>query len=290
MSQPRHTGFQGCPVLGVGLGLRMPLWSETLAATDLIDWLEFTPENFMGFGGFSRQVLQQAKAKYPLASHGVSLSLGSLDPLSERYLTELAALFEDTNPAWFSDHLCFSSIHGHYFNDLMPLPRTPETVMHVADRLKILQDRFQRPVLFENISQYINAPSDMMTDAEFVSAILHQAGCGLLLDVNNVYVNSRNHQFEPLEFLSHIPLERVVQIHVAGHHEFPIGLVDTHGAPVIDPVWGLLEWVLQRCKPCGVLLERDTHLPKFEELVPELQQIRQVWQQTGQPDVQLCEK
>jgi hypothetical protein len=285
LSQPHQSGFQGCPVLGVGLGLRRPLLEETLNATHLIDWLEFTPENYMGRGGKSRQVLRQAKEKFPLISHGVSLSLGSLDPLSDAYLTELEELFSETNPAWFSDHLCFSSINGHYFNDLIPMPRTMESVVHVADRIRALQDRFQRPVLFENISQYMNSPSDAMTDAEFISEIAERADCGLLLDVNNVYVNSRNHQFEPLDFLANIPLERVVQIHVAGHHEFPEGLVDTHGAPVIDPVWNLLEWVLQRCKPCGVMLERDTDLPEFEELIPELQKIRHLWQETGQLEI-----
>jgi uncharacterized protein len=280
-----HTGFQACPVLGVGLGLRRPLLEETLAATDLIDWLEFTPENYMGRGGKARQMLIRAKEKFPLVSHGVSLSLGSLDPLNEAYLTDLENLFAWTQPPWFSDHLCFSSIDGHYFNDLMPLPRTTEVVRHVANRVKALQDILQRPVLIENISQYMNSPDDEMPDADFISAILQQADCGLLLDVNNVYVNSRNHGFAPLEFLANLPLERVVQIHVAGHHEFPEGLVDTHGAPVVDPVWDLLVWVMQRCRPCGVMLERDTYLPEFNALVSELQKIRTIWHQTGQPAI-----
>ena len=281
----KPTGFQACPVLGVGLGLRRPLLEDTLTAGGLIDWLEFTPENFMGRGGQARQMLTRAREKFPLVSHGVSLSLGSLDPLSAAYLAELEALFEWTNPHWFSDHLCFSSFNGHYFNDLIPLPRTQETVNHVADRVRRLQDRFQKTVLIENVSQYLNAPGDELPDAEFISRILTQADCGLLLDVNNVYVNSVNHGFEPLDFLSQIPLERVVQIHVAGHHQFPEGLVDTHGAPVCDPVWELLRWTMARCRPCGVMLERDTDIPAFEELVPELQTIRQIWQESGQPDV-----
>lgn len=284
-SQVDVTGFQGCPVLGIGLGLRRPLLEETLAATGLIDWLEFTPENFMGRGGQARRMLERVNAQYPLVSHGVSLSIGSLDPLNPAYLDDLEELFTWINPPWFSDHLCFSSIDGRYFNDLMPLPRTQEAVDHVAGRLKTLQDRFQRPVLIENISQYMNAPDDALSDADFISAILEQADCGLLLDVNNVYVNSRNHHFDPLAFLGNIPLERVVQIHVAGHHEFPEGLVDTHGAPVVDPVWDLLRWTLQRCRPCGVMLERDTSLPAFEALIPELLQIRQTWQETGQPNL-----
>ncbi|WP_373532323.1 DUF692 family multinuclear iron-containing protein [Vampirovibrio sp.] len=284
-SHQAATGFQGCPVLGVGLGLRRPLLEDTLAATDLIDWLEFTPENYMGRGGKALRLLQRAKASYPLISHGVSLSLGSLDPISEAYLAELSDLFGWTHPAWFSDHLCFSSLDGNYFNDLMPLPRTPETVQHVASRLKRLQDRMQRPVLIENISQYVNTPFDEMPDAAFIAAILEQADCGLLLDVNNVYVNSVNHAFDPVAFLDALPLHRVVQIHVAGHHQFPEGLVDTHGAAVIEPVWVLLRWVLNRCNPCGVMLERDTYLPAFADLKPELQMIRQIWKETAQPEM-----
>lgn len=277
------TGFQNCPILGVGLGLRRPLLEDTLAASHVIDWLEFTPENYVGRGGYVRQMLERAHAQYPLVSHGVSLSLGSVDPLNEDYLSDLETLFAWINPPWFSDHLCFSSVEGHYFNDLMPLPRTQETVRHVADRIRCLQDRFQRPVLIENISQYINCPADEMPDAEFISRILTESDCGLLLDVNNVYVNSVNHRFNAQDFLSNIPLERVVQIHVAGHHQFPEGLVDTHGAPVCDPVWALLRWVMARCRPCGVMLERDTDIPPFEDLLPELQTIREIWGETGQP-------
>lgn len=278
------TGFQNCPILGVGLGLRRPLLEATLSSVgkSLIDWLEFTPENFMGRGGQSRHMLERAAEAYPLVSHGVSLSIGSLDAFNESYLRELAEIFAWTRPAWFSDHLCFSSINGQYFNDLLPLPRTRETVTHISDRVKQLQDRFEQPILIENISQYLNAPSDALTDADFITAILEEADCGLLLDVNNVYVNSQNHHFDPLDFLLNIPLQRVVQIHIAGHHEFPEGLIDTHGAPVIDPVWDLLRWVMQRSQPCGVMLERDTHLPPFEDLIPELEQIRKIWTETGQ--------
>lgn len=278
----KRTGFQGCPVLGVGLGLRRPLLEDTLTAGELIDWVEFTPENYMGRGGQARQMLERAGQVFPLVSHGVSLSLGSVDPLSEAYLTELQELFTWANPPWFSDHLCFSSVDGLYFNDLLPLPRTQEAINTVARHVRELQDRFQKPVLIENISQYLNAPTDEMSDAEFISCILTQADCGLLLDVNNVYVNSVNHRFDPLAFLSRIPLERVVQIHVAGHHQFPEGLVDTHGAPVCDPVWDLLCWTLERCEPCGVMLERDTDIPEFKALVPELQRIRQIWQAAEQ--------
>jgi uncharacterized protein (UPF0276 family) len=239
----------------------------------------------MGRGGYGKQSLQQAGSLYPLVSHGVSLSLGSVDPLNPAYLDELEDLFAWTHPPWFSDHLCFSSIEGVYFNDLMPLPKTWETVEHVVRRIGTLQERFQRPFLFENISQYLHAPEDELSDAVFITSILKSADCALLLDVNNVYVNSQNHDFNPISFLEQIPLERVVQIHMAGHHQFNEGLVDTHGAAVIEPVWALLEWVLQQARPSGLLLERDTEIPPFEELVPELNRMRALWQKTGQPEL-----
>lgn len=286
-----NSGFHGTPILGVGLGLRRSLLEETLAATSVLDWLEFTPENYMGRGGLQKSVLQKVVHQYPLVSHGVSLSIGSTDALSPDYLDELEELFEWSNPAWFSDHLCFSSVEGVYFNDLMPLPRTVETVEHVARRIGVLQERFQRPFLIENISQYMNTPYDAMTDAEFITCILERSDCGLLLDVNNVYVNSQNHQFDPMSFLENIPLERVVQIHMAGHHQFDEGLVDTHGAVVIEPVWKLLEWVLQQSKPSGLMLERDTRIPPFAELVPELLRMRTLWESTQSTNIspqQVC--
>ena len=281
-----HPSLRTCPVLGVGLGLRRPLLEDTLAASDAIDWLEFTPENFMGRGGKAKQMLVRAHAAYPLVSHGVSLSLGSVDLLNEQYLRDLEELFAWVDPPWFSDHLCFSSVNGHYFNDLMPLPRTMEAVRHVVQRIQALQDHFQRPFLIENISQYMQPPGDEMSDAEFITRIVETADCGLLLDVNNVYVNSFNHQFDAIDFLRQIPLERVVQIHVAGHHHFPEGLVDTHGAPVKDAVWELLRWVMARSRPGGVMLERDTEIPPLADLLPELDMIRHIWRETGQPEPQ----
>lgn len=282
-------GFQNCPVLGVGLGLRRPLLKETLSAAGLIDWLEFTPENYIDRGGSILQGLKDAHAGYPLVSHGVSLSIGSTDPWNEEYLSKLEDLFAWIDPPWFSDHLCFSSIGGVYSNDLLPLPRTQATVDHVADRVKYLQDRFQRPVLIEHVSQYLNWPNDAMADAEFITAILEAADCGLLLDVNNVYVNTRNHGGDPKAFIQNIPLSRVVQVHVAGHKysEKDGLLIDTHGAPVIDPVWDLLHFAMSQpgCRPCGVMIERDNNIPPFAELVCELEQLRAVWQATGQPEI-----
>lgn len=283
MYQGRPTGFQNCPILGVGLGFRKELVQETLAATDLLDWLEFTPENYMGPPSRALDDLKKAHSLFPLVSHGVSMSIGSVDSFNEAYLQNLEALFGIVNPPWFSDHLCFSSINETYFHDLIPLPRTKEAVSHMAGRIQYLQDRFQRPVLVENVSYYVKYPQDELSDAQFFADVLETADCGMLLDVNNVYVNSVNHQFDPRPYIEALPLERVVQIHVAGHHEFPEGLVDTHGNAVKEDVWSLLEWTMSRCKPCGVMIERDTSIPSFETLVPEIQRLREIWDKTQLP-------
>lgn len=279
----KPSSFKDLPVLGVGFGLRRPLAKQTLKANNLIDWLEFTPENYIDRGGKFKALLENAASLYPMISHGVSMSIGSVDPLNEDFLKKLEEIFKQTNPHWFSDHLCFSSFNGHYFNDLIPLPRTPETVQHVADRIKKLQDRFQKVFLIENASQYFNYPEDTMSDLDLFTKILETADCGMLLDVNNVYVNYKNHGADafggdPETYIKNLPLERVVQIHVAGHAETKKGLIDTHGAPVIDPVWALLRFTLAQnnCNPCGVMLERDNHLHSLDELVPEIEQIRTI--------------
>ena len=286
----KHTAnspFKHCPVLGVGLGLRSSLLEDTLAATDLLDWLEITPENYMGRGGSSQRQLERIKAAYPLVSHGVSLSIGSVDRWDEHYLTALEALFETINPPWFSDHLCFSGIQGRYFNDLMPLPRTWEAVAHCVQRIRAIQERFERPFLVENISYYLDYPDSELSEVQFLGEILEQSDCGLLLDVNNLYVNHVNRpgqgDLEPHSFLAALPLERVVQIHVAGHNYYPEGGIDTHGSPVRDNVWELLDWTLSRCNPCGIMLERDLDIPPFAELTPELRKLRQLWDRHYSP-------
>ncbi|MBY0450916.1 MAG: DUF692 domain-containing protein [Cyanobacteria bacterium] len=274
----RAPSLVGCPTLGVGFGLRRPLFQETMAHTQLIDWLEITPENYMGKGGKALRQLEEAMSRFPLVSHGVSLSIGSTDPWDEQYLSQLERLFEHVNPPWFSDHLCFSGINWNYFNDLIPLLRTPDVVNHVVDRICFLQDRFQRPVLIENASFYLEYPENKLSDSEFHAQILEKADCGLLLDVNNVFVNSQNHGFDPIAYLNDLPLNRVVQIHTAGHHIYPEGRIDTHGNPVCAEVWDLLDYTLSVTRPCGVMLERDLYIPEFDELRPELEKIRTLWE------------
>jgi uncharacterized protein (UPF0276 family) len=282
MEMVKDKGFKGCPILGVGMGLRRPILEETLTANDILNWVEIAPENFMGKGGQSAQMLEQAIEKYPIITHGVSMSLGSTDPWDETYLYQLKKLFQIIDPPWFSDHLCYSGIASSYFNDLIPLPRTREAIDHVVKRIQFVQETFERPYLIENISFYLNYPQNEadLSEENFLTEILERSDCGLLLDVNNIYVNALNHNWDPMDFLNKVPLERVVQIHVAGHDRFPEGIIDTHGSDVCEGVWDLLDWVLQRCKPCGVMLERDNNIPPFEELKPEILRIKALWEKT----------
>ncbi|MDJ0625836.1 MAG: DUF692 domain-containing protein [Candidatus Caenarcaniphilales bacterium] len=269
-------GFQNCPVLGLGLGFRHKYFEELLGSS-FIDWLEYTPENYMGYGGHSKNYLKRLQKLYPLVPHGVSLSIGSIDEFNEDYLAKLEELFEEFNPPWFSDHLCFSSVLGNYSNDLIPLPRTQETIEHIVKRIKFLQDRFQKPILIENISFYMDYPESHLDDSEFISVILEKADCGFLLDVNNVYVNSQNHKFNPYEYLDNLPLNRVVQVHIAGHTEYPDGIIDTHGNTIKNEVWDLLDYLLRQSNPCGVMIERDLNLPSWSELAEEVIKLKGIW-------------
>jgi uncharacterized protein (UPF0276 family) len=267
---------KGLPVIGVGLGLRREVAQETFEHAKEIAWLEFIPENYMGQGGMARERLETAIGAFPLVSHGVNLSIGSTDDLNPEYLASLKKLLDKTNAPWWSDHLCYTTIGGAYMHDLLPLPFTKEAVRHIAERIKRVQDYIERPFLLENISFYMNMPGAEMTDAQFLAEIVEKADCGLLLDVNNVYVNSQNHQFDPMDYLRAIPLERTVQMHVAGHKRIGEYVIDTHGAALIEPVYELMRWVLKQTRVNGVLLERDQNFPPFAELLDEIRTIRTI--------------
>ncbi len=272
------------PTLGVGLGLRTPYAAHLAQPLATVDWVEITPENYMGRGGHYARDWQQATAHYPCALHGVSLSLGSVDPLSKAYLADLATFVQAANPAWVSDHLSFSSTYGQYYNDLLPVLRTPATAQYVADRIKAVEDAVQRPMLVEHISYYVENKESSLTECDFVGRVVAAANCGLLLDVNNVVVNCLNHGGDPFAYAAALPLERAVEIHVAGFTRMAEGnVIDTHANAVDDAVWALLDWVLQRCPPGeqikGILLERDGNYPPFEELEAELRRIRAFWAQ-----------
>lgn len=262
------------PRLGIGIGLRRELAGDAVKNSHSIDWLEFVPENYMGIGGKARVRLEIASSTFPLIAHGVNLSIGSADKLNKEYLTELKFLLDHLNCPWWSDHLSFSSFNGMYLHDLMPLPFSQEAANHVVDRIKEVKQFISRPFLLENISAYLRMPGAMMSEAEFITHVVEQADCGLLLDVNNVYVNSQNFCFDPYAFIDSLPLERVVQIHIAGHSKNIDMLVDTHGESIDEAVYDLLEYTLQKADVNGILLERDKNFPDFIELLEELDRIR----------------
>jgi uncharacterized protein (UPF0276 family) len=264
------------PVLGIGLGLRREIAQETFEHAQHIDWLEIIPENYMGIGGKARLRLEQAQALFPMVSHGVNLSIGSCDSLNHQYLEALKSLLHYIKAPWFSDHLCFSSVAGNYLHDLLPLPLNEEALKLVVERAIYVQDYFQRPFLLENISYYMTPPGSTIEEVEFLTSALELADCGLLLDVNNVYVNSINHNFNPYSYIDALPLERVVQIHIAGHSRGEELLIDTHGADIIEPVYELLAYVLRHCEVKAILLERDQNFPDFSEILDELKAIRKI--------------
>lgn len=262
------------PYLGTGLGLRRELANKTFEHAERIDWLEIVPENYMNLGGKARERLEQAASCFTLISHGLNLSIGSVDPLNKAYLASLKNLLDTVDSPWWSDHLCFTSINGTYLHDLLPIPLSTKSIKHVVKRIKAAQDFVARPFLLENISYYMQVPGSFLDETEFIGEILESADCGLLLDINNVYVNSLNHGFDPVAFIDALPLDRVVQIHVAGHKRIGEYIIDTHGESVSQPVFDLLRHVLRKANVQAVMLERDQNFPDFTELLTELNQIK----------------
>jgi hypothetical protein len=268
------------PFLGVGVGLRPKHYPRILEASDParlgIDFLEAISENYMVPGGRARRVLGDVRARFPLVLHGVSLNVGSADPLDASYLAELAALVRRTEPAWVSDHLCWTGVGGRNLHDLLPLPYTDAVLAHVADRVREVQDRLGRRIALENVSSYLAYRTDEMTEWEFLVRVAERADCGILLDVNNVFVSARNHGFDPERYLAAIPPERVFQIHLAGHSEAGSLLIDTHDHPVRPEVWALFETTVRRLGPVSTLIEWDDRIPELETLVAEAARAREI--------------
>ena len=258
--------------LGHGIGLRPPHYAEVVRDLPAVDWFEVITENFMVAGGNPRQVLRQVRAHYPIVLHGVSLSIGSVDPIDEAYLTGLAALAAETEPAWISDHLCWSSFGGHTGHDLWPLPFTEEALAHVVSRVQMVQERLRRRILIENVSSYLEFAHSTLSEWEFLSEVARRADCGLLLDVNNIFVSARNHGFEAAQFLAGVPADRVKQIHLAGHRDEGTHLLDTHDHPVCDGVWALYRAAVQRFGAVSTLIERDDDIPPLGEVIAESRQ------------------
>lgn len=274
-AQPRPR--LGAPFLGYGVGLRRPHWGGIFEATDRVDFLEILSENFMEAGGEPSAVLDRAAEAFPIVLHGTALSIGSVTPLDTDYLDALDALVARTRPLWFSDHLCFSSAFGVEYHDLLPVPFTREALDHVVERVKQVQARQPNiPFLLENPSYYVEYGANEMSEAEFIVELVTRADCGLLLDVNNVFVNSVNHGYDARAFIDAMPAERVVQLHMAGHDDLGDVIIDTHGAPVIPPVLDLFRHTLERIGPVSTLLEWDNALPPLETLLAQNDAVRSV--------------
>ena len=261
---------------GFGLKLHHEYYSEILADEPAIDWFEILSENHLQVGGYNRYYLEKISARYPVAMHGVSMSLGGSDPIDFAYLKALKELATAINACHISDHLCWGSKNTINSHDLLPLPYTAESIQHLAQRIKIVQDYLGQQILVENVSSYLTYQSSEMTEWEFVSAVANEADCLLLLDVNNIYVSAINHNFNPLDYLNNIPLERVAQIHLAGHSQQGDYLIDTHDSPICPQVWQLYQETIKLIGPVATLIERDENIPPLSELLAELNQARKI--------------
>jgi len=262
------------PHLGHGIGLRPPHYPCILDGTARADWFEVISENFMIPGGRPLRVLERARALAPIVLHGVSMNLGGTDPFDEPHLDELDALVRRFEPAWVSEHLCWGAFGRHYAHDLLPLPFTEEALRQVVGRVRQVQDRLGRRILIENVSSYVTFTHSTMPEWTFLGAVAEEADCGILLDVNNVYVSAVNHGFSAEEYIAGLPLGRIGQIHLAGHTDAGTHLIDTHDHPVPAPVWTLYRDVVRRFGPIPTLVEWDDRIPPFEELAAEADRAR----------------
>ena len=267
------------PFTGFGLGLRKEHYPDFLREAQPVEFVETISENFMACGGRPLRTLDAMRERYPVIMHGVSLSLGSATGLDRAYLAELKALADRVRPLWVSDHLCWTGIAGHNAHDLLPLPYTDEALATCAANVGFAQQVLERPLLLENPSSYVTFADSTMSEWAFLAELTRQTGCYLLLDVNNVFVSSINHRFDPYKFIAAIPADRVRQIHLAGLSQGPDGmLIDTHDAPVRPEVWTLYQAAIERFGPCATMIERDDAIPPLADLLAELDQARNLAQ------------
>ena len=262
--------------LGFGLGARPAHYEALLRKPRGLDWLEVLTENYLVPGGKPLYYLDRLRREYPLVMHGVSLSIGSVDPLDFDYLAQLRNLARRIEPLWISDHLCWTGVAGRNLHDLMPLPYTEEAVAHVVDRVRRVQDYLGQRILLENVSSYVSYHASGMTEWTFLAEVARRADCLVLLDVNNIFVSSRNHGYDPIAYLDGIPRERVQQFHLAGHEDCGDYVIDTHDAPIVDPVWELYGEAVKRFGPVPTMIERDDHIPPLADLVAELEHARRM--------------
>lgn len=263
------------PYLGFGLGLRTEHYEAILETRPAVDWFEVLSENYLVPGGKPLYYLDRIRAEYPVVMHGVSLSIGG-DRINREYLKKLKELANRVDPKWISDHLCWTGIDGTNLHDLMPLPYTEEAVAHVVSHVNEVQEFLGRRVLLENVSSYVTYNQSAMTEWEFLRAIAERADCYILLDVNNIYVSSFNHAFDPESYLRGVPVDRVHQFHLAGHRNCGNYIVDTHDETVFDPVWDLYAHAVRRFGDVSTMIERDDHIPPLPELLDELNRARRI--------------
>lgn len=265
------------PNLGLGLGLRTVHFGHILKNWPAVGWFEIVSENFMDTGGRPIFVLDQIAERYPIVMHGVSMSIGSTDPLDREYLKKLKSLAARSKALWISDHLCWTGVAGRNLHDLLPLPYNEESLKHVVKRVKQVQEILERPLLIENPSSYVEFKNSTMTEWDYLARLAEESDCALLLDVNNVFVSSFNHRFDPAEYIRAIPHERVVQYHLAGHTNFGTHILDTHSDHVIDPVWKLYELSHSLSGGRSTMVEWDENIPDFEVVFNEVQKARKYW-------------
>ncbi len=264
----------GLPHLGYGIGLRTTHYAHVLESEPALDWFEVLSENYMHTGGRPLVTLDRIAERYPLAMHGVSMSIGSTDPLDLDYLRELKALAERAGAVWLGDHVCWTGVAGRNSHDLLPIPYSEEALRHLVERVRAVQDLLERPLVLENPSTYATFRSSTMPEEEFLTRLAEDADCGLLLDVNNVYVSARNHDLDPRAMLRGVPHDRVVQIHLAGHTDHGTHCIDTHTGHVAPAVWELYEEAIRLCGPTSTLIEWDADIPPFDVVKGEAEEAR----------------
>src|SRR5436853_2033317 len=258
--------FNGYADYGVGIGLRIPHYQHIFEKKPVVDWFEIISENFMVDGGRPLEVLDQILEQYRVVQHGVSMYFGSAEKLNREHLTKLKRLVKRTNTPWLSDHLCWGSVDGRYTHDLLPMPYTKAVARHTAQKIRQSRDFLEVPIAVENVSSYAEFHASEMSEWEFLSEVVELADCGILLDVNNIYVSSMNHSFNPNDYVDNVPHHRVAQIHIAGHTKYEKYILDTHDHAVIDPVWKLYARAIKQCGNTATLLEWDAHIPSFNEV------------------------
>ena len=258
--------FNGMTDYGIGIGLRVPHYNHILSERPTVDWFEIISENFMVDGGRPLKVLDQILEQYRVVQHGVSAYFGSAEPLNREHLRKLKRLVKRTSTPWLTDHLCWGSVDGRYTHDLLPMPYTFAAAEVTARKIREARDFLEVPIAVENVSSYAEFHVSEMTEWEFLNEVVERADCGILLDVNNIYVSSRNHNFNPVEYVDSIAAERVAQFHIAGHSKYERFILDTHDHAVIDPVWKLYEHAIKRVGKTATLLEWDARIPSFDEV------------------------